>query len=130
MPPDALALANRYYSAIGAGSLEATTALFSPNFYKKTPRDRLLAGLKALREHCGSATSHSVTATTILDDFTSEKIRANIQFTVTYDRCRSIEQMSIVKDGDAASEIDALAAHIDEVPQALPDLSKRSSTTT
>jgi hypothetical protein len=130
MPPDARALPDKYYEAIAADQFDAALNLYSAHFFEATPRAQLLESLKALRERCGSTTAHSLVTTTVMNEFGSNTIRANVIFDVTYARCHSTERMSIVKLRDGESKIDAFAAQIDPAPPVLPAPAKPSAVTT
>jgi hypothetical protein len=99
-------LAERYFSTMQGGDIEAVLPLYSARFYAVTSRAEWLAFLQNQRARCGTPKSHSLVTWNVLNSFgTNAGITTTLVYDVEYSSCRVSEKMTIFKSSGGKIQI-------------------------
>lgn len=95
---EAQRVADAYFEAVRAGDLERATRLFSPDFFRQTPRERWLTGMGNLRGKLADLQGHELVNRNIRKRVgTGGGTYCQLQYQVTYSRHPAQETLLLVR---------------------------------
>jgi hypothetical protein len=124
---EAESFVERYFTARSGDDLAAALPFYSARFFAGTPRDQWLSSLQAVRDRCGTPTSHALkswTATNLVG--TESGSTVSLTYDVKYASCRVSETLVVFKPEGGE---DKILRHLMKLEEPTPDKNSAGTST-